>query len=160
MRLALKQEWWETVWGRADISVLIYILLWPWNPKRLALLHGSLLYASLFPQYLPHIHPILTHFVTNPAFVMFLDILLLCMKDKYGIYMHSLVLLMDLTPLHMTSLWRPHRETEQIIPLINVLYESEQIIQKSRILFWSLFNNNKYTAGMRALQVSEWEDML
>lgn len=91
---------------------------------------------------------------------MFLDILLLCMKDKYGIYMHSLVLLMDLTPLHMTSLWRPHRETEQIIPLINVLYESEQIIQKSRILFWSLFNNNKYTAGMRALQVSEWEDML
>lgn len=90
---------------------------------------------QIYFQYLPQIHPVLRHFVTNLAFVAVLDILLLCMKEKYGIYLHSLVLLMDLTPLHMTSLWRPHRETEQIIPLINVLHESEQISQKSRYCF-------------------------
>lgn len=72
----------------------------------------------------PSLHPVLTHFVTNPAFLAVLN-----MKDKYGIYLHFLVLLMGLTPLHMTLLWRPHRETEQIIPLINVSHESEQIIQ-------------------------------
>lgn len=136
MRLAVKQDWSETLWSRADTPVLLYTLLWTWNqPKQLAPLHFNLLHASLFPQYLPHIHPALTHFVTNPGFVTLLNIVLICMKDKCGIRLHSLVLLMDLTLLHMTLLWGPHRETEQIIPLINVLHESEQIIQKSKYCF-------------------------
>lgn len=31
---------------------------------------------------------------------------------------------------------------------------------KIKVLFWSVFSNKKYTAGMRALQGSEWEDIL
>lgn len=126
----------KKLFGGADSPVLVYTSMWPWNhPKQLALLHCSLHYTNLFPQYLSHIPPALMHFVTNPAFVILLSIILLCTKEKYGIYLHSLVLLMDLTPLHMTLLWRPHRETEQIIPLINVSHECEQIIKKSRYCF-------------------------
>lgn len=42
----------------------------------------------------------MTHFPANPAPVTLINMVLLHMNDYYGIYLHSLVLLMDLTLFH------------------------------------------------------------
>lgn len=74
------------------------------------------------------------------------------MKGKYGIYLHSLVLLMDLTLLHRHdfALGTSQRNWANYYTFGKCLTWIWTSNSKIKVLFWSLFSNNKYTVGMGA----------